>query len=659
MITRETIDKVFETARVEEVIGDFVQLKRAGSNYKGLSPFSDERSPSFMVSPVKQIWKDFSSGKGGSVVTFLMEHEHFTYPEAIRFLANKYNIEIEETETSQEDKIEANEKESMYLVSEFAKTYFHDTLLNTEEGKAIGLSYFKERGFTNETIAKFGLGYSTETWDAFTKEALSKGYQLDYLEKVGLTITREDGKHFDRFKGRVMFPIQSLSGRNLGFGGRILTNDKKAAKYLNSPESEIYHKSKVLYGIFHAKQAIAKQNNCYLVEGYTDVIQMHQAGIENVVASSGTALTPDQIRLINRLTKNITVLFDGDAAGLRASIRGIDLILEEGMNVKVCTFPDGEDPDSFARKNSYDDLVSHLENNAKDFIQFKASLLMVEANNDPIKKADLIRDMVVSISKIPDRIKREIYIQECSKIMDISEQVLVNTLAQLLQKDIAEAGKRQKQEQKAFEIVKNEPSIQHEKVNVVYELEKKIIEILLMYGSQVAEFEDFILKANEAGEIIEEKETITVKVHQRIYLSLQEDEVELANPVFKSIYNDLILFYNQDDSLNVDQYVMQLSEEHSKIVTDILMLEEKESLHNWETKHIYVKSKHQNVSQYVSETIISLREYLINKLILDLMEGYNREDENNLEELKSTINDYNKLKVSLTNKIGRIRTAYL
>ena len=659
MITRETIDKVFETARVEEVIGDFVQLKRAGSNYKGLSPFSDERSPSFMVSPVKQIWKDFSSGKGGSVVTFLMEHEHFTYPEAIRFLANKYNIEIEETETSQEDKIEANEKESMYLVSEFAKTYFNDTLLNTEEGKAIGLTYFKERGFTNETIAKFGLGYSPETWDAFTKEALAKGYQLEFLEKVGLTITREDGKHFDRFKGRVMFPIQSLSGRNLGFGGRILTNDKKAAKYLNSPESEIYHKSKVLYGIFHAKQAIAKQNNCYLVEGYTDVIQMHQAGIENVVASSGTALTPDQIRLINRLTKNVTVLFDGDAAGLRASIRGIDLILEEGMNVKVCTFPDGEDPDSFARKNSYDDLVFHLENNAKDFIQFKASLLMVEANNDPIKKADLIRDMVVSISKIPDRIKREIYIQECSKIMDISEQVLVNTLAQLLQKDIAEAGKRQKQEQKAFEIVKNEPSIQHEKVNVVYELEKKIIEILLMYGSQVAEFDDFILKTNEAGEIIEEKETITVKVHQRIYLSLQEDEVELANPVFKSIYNDLILFYNQDDSLNVDQYVMQLSEEHSKIVTDILMLEEKESLHNWETKHIYVKSKHQNVSQYVSETIISLREYLINKLILDLMQDYNSEDENNLEELKSTINDYNKLKVSLTNKIGRIRTAYL
>lgn len=659
MITRETIDKVFETARVEEVIGDFVQLKRAGSNFKGLSPFSDERSPSFMVSPVKQIWKDFSSGKGGSVVTFLMEHEHFTYPEAIRYLAKKYNIEIEETEVSNEDRIEANEKESLYLVSEFAKTYFQDTLLNTEEGKAIGLSYFKERGFTNETIAKFGLGYSPETWDAFTKEALSKGYQLEFLEKVGLTITREDGKHFDRFKGRVMFPIQSLSGRNLGFGGRILTNDKKAAKYLNSPESDIYHKSKVLYGIFHAKQAIAKQNNCYLVEGYTDVIQLHQAGIENVVASSGTALTPDQIRLINRLTKNITVLFDGDAAGLRASIRGIDLILEEGMNVKVCSFPDGDDPDSFARKNSYDDLVQYLENNAKDFIQFKASLLMNEANNDPIKKADLIRDMVVSISKIPDRIKREIYIQETARIMDISEQVLLNTLAQLVQKDITEAGKKLKQEQKAFEVVKNEPQVSQERVNIIYELERKILEMLLLYGAQEADFDDYILKANEEGEMVEEKETNTYKVFQRIYLSLQEDEVELAHPTFKEIYSDLIQYYNQNETFNAEQYLMQLSPEHSQVVTDILMSEERELLHNWETKHIYVKTKTQNVGQYVSETIISLREYLINKLIQDLMNAYQKEAAEDLEELKSMINDYNKLKVSLTNKIGRIRSTYL
>ncbi len=658
MITRETIDKVFETARVEEVIGDFVQLKRAGSNYKGLSPFSDERSPSFMVSPVKQIWKDFSSGKGGSVVTFLMEHEHFTYPEAIRFLAKKYNIEIEETELSQDEKIEANEKESMYLVSEFAKTYFHETLLNTEEGKAIGLSYFKERGFTSETITKFGLGYSPETWDAFTKEALTKGYQLDYLEKVGLTILREDGKHFDRFKGRVMFPIQSLSGRNLGFGGRILNNEKKAAKYLNSPESEIYHKSKVLYGIFHAKQAIAKQNNCYLVEGYTDVIQLHQAGIENVVASSGTALTPDQIRLVNRLTKNITVLFDGDAAGLRASIRGIDLILEEGMNVKVCTFPDGDDPDSFARKNSYEDLVLYLENNAKDFIQFKASLLMNEANNDPIKKADLIRDMVVSISKIPDRIKREVYIQECARIMDISEQVLQNTLAQLIQKDISEAGKKLKQEQKAFEVVKDDVTIANEKINIVYELERKIIEMLLLYGSKEENFEDILLKANDEGETIEVLEVNNYKVFERIYLSLQEDEVELANPLFRSIYNGLISHFNSTEVFNIEQYLMQLSPEDAQIVTDILMQEEREALHNWETKHIYVKHKEQSISQYVTETIVSLREYLINKLIGDLMNDYTNNPEMDLEEIKSTVNDYNKLKVNLTNRIGRIRSTY-
>lgn len=348
MISKTTIDAVFETARVEEVIGDFVQLKKSGSNFKGLSPFSDERTPSFMVSPVKQIWKDFSSGKGGNAVAFLMEHEHFTYPEAIKYLAKKYNIEVEETEQTDEQKEQANERESMYVVSEFAKDYFHKTLINSEQGKAIGLSYFKERGFTEETIEKFQLGYSPDVWDAFTSEAIRKGYKLEFLEKTGLTIVKEE-KQFDRFKGRVMFPIHSLSGRVLGFGGRILTNEKKAAKYLNSPESEIYHKSKVLYGIYYAKQAIAKEDNCYLVEGYTDVIQLHQLGIENVVSSSGTALTPEQIRLINRLTPNITVLFDGDAAGQRASLRGIDLILEQGMNVKVCSFPEGEDPDSFSK----------------------------------------------------------------------------------------------------------------------------------------------------------------------------------------------------------------------------------------------------------------------------------------------------------------------
>jgi DNA primase len=658
MISKATIDTVYETARVEEVIGDFVQLKRAGSNYKGLSPFSDERSPSFMVSPVKQIWKDFSSGKGGNSIAFLMEHEHFTYPEAIRYLAKKYNIEIEETEQTDEEKANTDIKESMYLVSEFAKNYFHNTLLHSEEGKAIGLSYFKERGFTNETITKFALGYSPETWDAFTKEALGKGYKLEFLESTGLTIPRED-KPFDRFKGRVMFPIQSMSGRILGFGGRILTNDKKAAKYLNSPESEIYHKSKVLYGIFQAKQSIAKLNNCYLVEGYTDVIQFNQAGIENVVASSGTALTPDQIRLINRLTKNITVLFDGDAAGLRASIRGIDLILEEGMNVKVCAFPDGEDPDSFAKKTSYDDLVAYLENNAKDFIQFKASLLMKDAKNDPIKKADLIREMVQSISKIPDRIQREIYIQECSRIMDISEQVLVSTLAQLVQKDIAEVGKKQKQEQKAFEVVKNEAPVQAQKIDILYHLERKIIEILLLYGNKIEEFEDVLLKTNGEGEIEQIVEKKEYKVYQRIYLSLQEDEVELANPLFRAIFNDLINYYLQNEDFGIENYLKHLPDQFAQEVTDILMEDERITLHKWDDQNIFVKQKSETVSQHTSEIIISMREYLINKLILDLMAEFVEKPDSDQEELKILINDYNKLKVNLTGTIGRIRSTYI
>ena len=657
MISKATIDTVFETARVEEVIGDFVQLKRAGSNFKGLSPFSDERSPSFMVSPAKGIWKDFSSGKGGNSVAFLMEHEHFTYPEAIRYLARKYNIEIEETELTDAEKANTDLRESMYLVSDFAKDYFHHTLLKSEEGKAIGLSYFKERGFTAETIEKFSLGYSPEAWDAFTKEALGKGYKLEFLESTGLTIPRED-RPFDRFKGRVMFPIQSMSGRTLGFGGRILTNDKKAAKYLNSPESDIYHKSKVLYGIYHAKQAIAKQNNCFLVEGYTDVIQFHQSGIENVVASSGTALTPDQIRLINRLTKNITVLFDGDAAGLRASIRGIDLILEEGMNVKVCSFPDGEDPDSFAKKTSHDDLVAYLDENAKDFIQFKASLLMKEAKNDPIKKADLIRDMVVSISKIPDRIQREIYIQECSRIMDISEQVLQSTLAQLVQKDTIEIAKNDKKEleKKAFEVIKNVNPADVQKVDILYRLERKIIEILLLYGDKLEQFEDVMMKSNDEGEIEHVIEIKEYKVFHRIYLSLQEDEVELANPLFRELFNDLINFYLQNESFNLEQYLMRLQPDFAQEVTDILMEEERLVMHNWEGQNIFPKSKNDTISQNVSETILTLRWYLVGKIIDELKSSI-LPDVDNTEPM-TQIKDYNELTRAFSKKLGRVMSRF-
>lgn len=687
MISQSTIDSVFETARVEEVIGDFVNLKRAGSNYKGLSPFSDERSPSFMVSPAKGIWKDFSSGKGGNSVAFLMEHSHFTYPEAIRYLAKKYNIEIEETEQTDAEKAMTDVRESMYLVSEFAAKYFQDVMVNTEEGKAIGLSYFKERGFTSESIKKFNLGYSPETWDALTKEALGKGYKLEFLESTGLTIARED-RPFDRFKGRVMFPIHSMSGRVLGFGGRILTNDKKAAKYLNSPESDIYHKSKVLYGIFQAKQSIAKQNNCYLVEGYTDVIQFNQAGIENVVASSGTALTPDQIRLINRLTKNITVLFDGDAAGLRASIRGIDLILEEGMNVRVCSFPDGEDPDSFARKNSHDALVAYLEENSKDFIQFKASILMNEAKNDPIKKADLIRDMVTSISKIPDRIQREVYIQECARIMDISEQVLVSTLAQLIQKDIAEANKKQKQEQKPFEVVRNQnpkytgysggdpedprtgppddypgdfayPRQQEEKVDSLFIFERAIIRILLLYGDVIEEFRDVVLKADEEGVVKEVDEKRQYKVFQRIYLSLQQDEVELSNELFRNIYVNLIDYYNRNENFSLEQYLMRLDPDLAQEVTNILMEDDKEAIHNWEGQNIFPKHKNTTISQNVSDTILSMRLLLIVKLIAELQNSLIIEPRASSEEVLPMINDYNNLKTAIAKEKGVVVVNYV
>ncbi|WP_278590076.1 DNA primase [Capnocytophaga ochracea] len=653
MISKNTIDKVYDQMRVEEVIGDFVQLKRAGSNYKGLSPFSNERTPSFMVSPVKQIWKDFSSGKGGNAIAFLMEHEHFTYPEAIRYLAKKYHIDIEETQQSSEEKAQADERESLYIVSEYAQQYFQDTLFNTEAGKAIGMTYFKERGFTEETIQKFRLGFSPDEWTAFTDTALAKGYQLEFLEKTGLTIVNGDRK-FDRFKGRVMFPIHSMSGRVLGFGGRILTNDKKQAKYLNSPESEIYHKSKVLYGIFFAKQAIAKADNCYLVEGYTDVIQMHQKGIENVVASSGTALTQDQIRLIHRLTPNITVLYDGDAAGLRASIRGVDLILEQGMNVKVCTFPEGDDPDSFARKTAYEDLVLYLENNATDFIRFKASLLMQEAQNDPIKKAETIRDMVESISKIPDLIKREVYVRECATIMDISEQVLFSTLAQILKKDFYE-GQKVERKQSTMQVVQTPEEAQKRTINRLEVLEHDLIKILLSKGNEDCVFTDTILVEEENGDLKEKQIQQTLKVYEKVFLELQEDEIEFANPDFKQIYDQLMTMFQEDASYDVSRLANELPVELSAKVSDLEMEDEFRHLDNWLKRDIVAKEKDRDLNRIISDIILNIRLLLIMHLINNLAEKVRTEITD--EERKSVMEEvigYNQLKTILGKRLNVI-----
>jgi len=650
MISRSTIDRVFETARVEEVIGEFVQLKKAGSNFKGLSPFTDEKSPSFMVSPVKQIWKDFSTGKGGNAVSFLMEHEHYSYPEAIKFLAKKYNIEIEETVQSDQEKEQMNERESMFLVSNFAKDYFQDVLLNSTQGKAIGLSYFKERGFREDIIKKFDLGYCLDTWDSFTNEALKKGYDIKYLASTGVTIVREN-KQFDRFKGRVMFPIHSMSGRILGFGGRTLSSDKKTAKYVNSPESDIYHKSKILYGIYQAKKEIAKQDNCFLVEGYTDVISFYQSGIENVVASSGTALTSDQIRLVNRLTKNITVLFDGDAAGIRASIRGIDLILEQGMNVKVVTFPDGEDPDSFAKKHSEVALREYLEESSQDFINFKVSLLMKEASNDPVKKAGLIRDIVTSISKIPDSIQREVYVQECSRIMEISERVLFSELAQLISKNTKDFNKNQQKDKQSFEVVKKQTE-QLKEVDSLFILEREIIRILLLFGNQETDFVDFIEVEDEEGIMHLEKEKYTNQVSKELYLNLQDDEIEFSNEIFQSIYYEMIHQLNQEDKIEMEAFINHPNTNISSIVTSILMDDEKYTLSDWERKNIFVTDSEEVLSKLVTDAILNLRRILIDKKIQQLInpkEGASVEN-TDLE----MIQNYTELKKRLYSKLMRV-----
>jgi DNA primase len=428
MINRETIDKIMDTARIEEVVGDFVHLKKRGTSLIGNCPFHGEKTPSFHVSVTKGIYKCFGCGKGGDSVRFIMDHEKYSYPEALKFLANKYNIEVEEAELSPQDAEAQSAKESLYVVSQYAAAFFVKQLWETDEGKGIGLSYFKERGFREDILKKFEVGYSPDVWDAMTQSAINAGHKLEFLEATGLSIKNDNGKIYDRFRGRVMFPIHNFTGRIIGFGGRTLKTDKNVPKYVNSPESEIYHKSNVLYGLFHAKKAIRDLDNCYLAEGYADVLSVHQAGIENVVASSGTSLTVEQIKLIGRFTQNITILFDGDAAGIKASLRGLDMILEEGLNVKIVSFPDGHDPDSYMHHVGAGAFKTYLEQNRKDFILYKANVLLKDAGNDPIKRAGIIRDIVESIAKIPDPIKASVFIRECSSLLEIDEHILLSEL---------------------------------------------------------------------------------------------------------------------------------------------------------------------------------------------------------------------------------------
>tara|TARA_A100001234_G_scaffold216300_1_gene222114 strand:+ start:4554 stop:6503 length:1950 start_codon:yes stop_codon:yes gene_type:complete len=647
LISKSTVDLVFETARLEEVIGDFVQLKKSGSNFKGLSPFSNEKTPSFMVSPAKQIWKDFSSGKGGNVVSFLMEHEHFTFPEAIKFLAKKYNIEVEETQQTNEQKEAASLRESMYAVTDYAQSFFSKMLNESQEGKNIGLAYFQERGFTSESIDKFHLGYSPDQWDALTKAALNAGFQEEFLISSGLTIQKGE-KLFDRFKGRVMFPIHSMSGRVMGFGGRILKQDKQSAKYVNSPESEVYQKSKVLYGLYQAKQHIAKESNCYLVEGYTDVIQMHQAGIQNVVSSSGTALTSDQVRLVRRLTNTITLLFDGDAAGLRAAMRGVDIILEAGMQVSICTFPEGEDPDSFVRNHQLTEVKQFLENNTVDFIQFKAKLLAEEGKNEPIRKAETIREIVQSISIIPDAIRREVYIQSCASLMNISEDVLFSTLSQLLQKKDQQAPKARKfNEMQVVNVAK-------QKVDPRFELERNIISLLLLYGEEEVSFEDVVMQSDQEGKIVLTPTEISAKVYEKIYLDLQQDEVELSTQSFRELYHSLLSIYNAQKPLVMETFLQEISPEQSQMVSSIIMNDENNVLHDWERKNIVIKDKKTEIGRWLQQTILNLRCLLIQEKIGELQSKTAESHVETHREILEEVNDYVGLKKNLSNRLDRV-----
>ena len=642
MISKNTIDKVFEFSRVEEVISDFIALKKTGANFKGLSPFTNEKTPSFIVSPSKQIWKDFSSGKGGNVIAFLMEHEQFNYPESIRYLANKYNIEIIETAESAENVEERNERESLFIINSYALSYFEEIYSKNDIIK----KYLINRGLSKSTIQNFSLGYSHDSQNEFYKSASNKGYSDNFLEETGLILSTAD-KKIDRFRGRIIFPIKSIAGRIVGFGGRILDSTKKIAKYINSPESKIYNKSKTLYGIYESKQFIVRDDVCLLVEGYMDVIQLHEHGIKNVLASSGTSLTKDQIILIKRLTSNIIILFDGDQAGLSASLRSIDMILEEGLNVKICSFPDGEDPDSFVKKNKKDFMLDYVEKESKDFIDFKLDINS-DFHNDEDKKVALIKNILKSISLIPDSLKQEIYIKKLSSILEIDEASLFRSFANI------ENSKSLKKSSRKFyrkKIVKVQSSKNENTSSYIYQLERQIISILLKYGAEEILFEDTRLSKDENGKVLETKKEIRSKVFEKIYLDLQQDEIEFTHSPFKDIYNKLINGFHNGTTLSIENFINDLDSSSSKIVSDILINDEKYQLHDWERKNIYVKKIGSELSQLVNETILNMRRFLIDKKIIELQE-FQKEDNKN--DILEQVMSYYKLKKILSAKLNRV-----
>ena len=646
-IPAHIVDEIMQTALVEEVIGDFVQLKRAGSNLKGLSPFTDEKTPSFVVSPAKQIFKCFSTGTGGTVVTFLMEKEHFTYPEALRWLADKYGINIPAPrEQTKEELEQISEKESLYVINDFANEYFQSNLKVDKEGKAIGLSYFLERGFTQETINKFQLGYCLDKSDAFTKAAIDKGYKIQYLTKVGLTKQKEDYT-FDFYRGRVLFPIHSISGRVLGFGGRTLKSDKKVAKYYNSPESPIYNKSEILYGLYFSKGAIIKNDECFLCEGYTDVISMFQSGVENVVSSSGTSLTKEQVRLVKRYTKNLTILYDGDAAGIKASFRGIDLILEEGLNVQVVLFPDGEDPDSFAKSHSLSELKQMISDNKQDFISFKSSVLMDGVGDDPIQRSKLIREVVQSVALIPDQITRSVYVQEIAKKFEINEKTISNELLKLLRSKLTkdQQGGRSLQQQGYTEpqLPPVQASVSESKKEpFAYELD--LIRLMLLFGTR----EISILDENGSSQ--------NTNVIELVYEELTHDELAFQHPMCQRIFDEFKVNLANQVLLSTS-YFKNL--ENQKIVSFVAHLEssEIELSTNWVNKYnIRTTSEIDDIYKSVMNSIYNFKYHKIDETITSI-KGQIKNGTSNNEEMLDLLAEqmtYEKIKKELSEKLGRI-----
>ena len=641
MISKVTIDKVFQTALVEEVVGDFIQLKKSGSNYKGLSPFTNEKTPSFMVSPTKQIWKDFSSGKGGNVIAFLMEHEQYSYPQAIRYLADKYNIEIIETELTDKQKDDNNIKEKLFLICDFVKNYFKTQFNESNFGRTIARTYFDERGFDDETLEKFDIGSLGSEKYNLRDHCLSNGYNIEDLEALGLVSAKNQ---MDIYRSRLIFPIKSISGRTIGFGARILDNNKKSAKYINSPESKIYNKSNVLFGLYNSKNEIVKKDSCLIAEGYTDVMRFHQIGINNIVSSSGTALTVNQISLIRRLTKNVTMLFDSDKAGVNATERAIELLLSQGMNIDICILPDGEDPDSFGRNKTYDEINNYVLENSVDFIQFKSSMLGQSVKNSPSQKSKIVNEIINLISKVADPIKQEIYIKDCSLLLNISESVLFNSLAQI---------KHLKLPNEQFE---KKPTVtkKSEKLDQIEILEEKIIEILLLYGNHKVVFDEISMIKGNDGELTYVPTTQESKVHEKIYLDLQADEIEFANEDFKKIYKLLIDDFQKNKSFDLKTFINNLSPNLSTKVTSIVMNNDLYHLHNWQSKNVFVKDKKKKITQLVTESILTLRTLLINKKVSELSKKTKESSSDEGDELLEEIVNYYQLKSLLSKKLNRV-----